>query len=176
MQFFNNTLLIAKVSGGNKPNFTQIWTRQATQSKYFGVMVPIWWISSKYGKDEYYNRGNGTVRNVILKSKTPTFSPTNIPTNNPITYTPIKIYQQLIQHKYHPLHLQIIHQLHQQICQQVYQHIYRYTINNAYFNAYKFTDRTANNVSNNSFVCISYFGIHIYRIHHWFHRLIQEIY
>eukprot|EP01084_Bolivina_argentea_P274022 466915_1 len=86
--FFNNTVLIVNISGGNKPHFTQIWPRVATKSKYIGVMVPIWWMSSKYGINEYYNRGNGTFKNVILKSYTPTLSPTLLPTNNPTTSIP----------------------------------------------------------------------------------------
>ena len=103
---FNDSLLTIHVSGGGKANYTQSWSRASTFSHHVRSVVPVWWMSTKFGTSEY-NLGNGTFSNIKITfsdfgttttlapttdkptlqptarpTELPTFSPSTVPTEN----------------------------------------------------------------------------------------------
>jgi len=61
---------------------TYFWSRSPTDEQYIGTVVPVWWMSDKYGSS-LYNLGNGTFSNIIIRSVVlppPTPEPTAAPT------------------------------------------------------------------------------------------------
>ncbi len=75
---FNNTKLSVTVTGGGKPYWNQQWLREPRPKTDLGNTVPVWWMSNKYSGT--FQLGNGTFRNVIIKSNIFTMEPTAAPT------------------------------------------------------------------------------------------------
>ena len=98
---YNDSLLTIHVSGGGKANYTQSWSRASTFSHHVRSVVPVWWMSTKFGTSQY-NLGNGTFSNIKIifsdfgtttslptlepstrPTELPTFNPSTVPTQNP---------------------------------------------------------------------------------------------
>eukprot|EP01084_Bolivina_argentea_P096035 172645_1 len=90
---FDNTHLVVDITGGNKPDWSETWLRNPTQTQYIGKRVPVWWMSNSYD-DIPYNIGNGTFSNIIIVSNifttistiNTTISPSNDPTTIPTDF------------------------------------------------------------------------------------------
>ena len=79
---YNASLLSVHVSGGDRPDWAMTWARSPTAAEWLGTTAHLWFMSGKFGASSY-NRGNGTFRNIVLTSYTPTPEPMMHPSTQP---------------------------------------------------------------------------------------------
>ena len=89
--YWDDDILTVNITGGGKDDYYRIWNKSPARSEHIGAVVPVWFMSSKFGSTEY-NKANGKFSNIIIKSHqfSNTMTPTRVPTTNP-TLIPTEI-------------------------------------------------------------------------------------
>jgi len=85
--YWDDDTFSINITGGNKDDYYRSWNKTAPRNAHMGRIVPVWWMSSKFGSTSYY-RGNGTFSNITITSRefgNGTFAPTTEPTTDPTT-------------------------------------------------------------------------------------------
>ena len=83
------------ISGGNKDDYYRSWSKTRPYLHHIGMVVPVWFMSSKFGQTHYV-RANGTFSNIVITSSqftNDTWDPTESPTPEPtkdVTMDPTK--------------------------------------------------------------------------------------
>jgi len=91
--YFDDDTLSVNITGGGKDDYIRSWNKTHPRYDHIGEIVPVWFMSGKFGSAEY-NRGNGTFSNIVITSSQFTNGtespiadttpyPTMIPTSDP---------------------------------------------------------------------------------------------
>ena len=66
--YFDDEELTVDITGGGKDDYQRSWNKTRPKLAHIGSVVPVWWMSTKFGGTEY-NRANGTFSDIVITSR-----------------------------------------------------------------------------------------------------------